>query len=300
MGTASRHLDHKGTAGHERLADHDLAGKSEVRLGRHASRMDPIRLGHSYRALRLHKRWRQIDLAAKARVSASVVSRIERGRVDTVSIATLRKVAEALEATLDIRIRWNGEGLDRLLDQAHAGLVEALVTRLQADGWVTDVEASFSIRGERGSIDVLGYHEATGIVLVTEVKSVVPDSQATLAGVDRKVRLAPEIARARGWTCRGIARLLVIGDSSTSRRRIDALAATYRTAFPAGGREVRRWLGRPDEPIAGLLFLPYSQPTHARTSTTGMQRVRRARSTARGAHTRTGRSDGGDSDPETR
>ncbi len=106
------------------------------------------------------------------------------------SVATLRKVAEALDASLDIRLRWNGEGLDRLLDEAHAGLVEDLVQRLMADGWVTEVEVSFSIRGERGSIDVLGYHEPTGMVLVTEVKSVVPDSQATLFALDRKTRLA--------------------------------------------------------------------------------------------------------------
>ncbi len=141
-----------------------------------------------------------------------MISRIEHGKIDSVSIATLRRVAEALDAIVEIRLRWNGEGLDRLLDQAHAGLVEALVKRLRADGWLTEVEVSFSIFGERGSIDVLGYHEASGIVLVTEVKSVVPDSQATLVGVDRKARLAPEIARQRGWTCRGVARLLVIGD----------------------------------------------------------------------------------------
>jgi transcriptional regulator with XRE-family HTH domain len=250
--------------------------------------------------VRLQRRWRQSDLAAKAHVSASAISMIERGRLDSVAIGRLRLVAEALDATLDVRLRWNGEGLDRLLDQAHAGLVEALVTRLQADGWVTDVEVSFSIRGERGSIDVLGYHEATGMVLVSEVKSVVPDSQATLAGVDRKARLAPEIARARGWSCRGVARLLVIGDSSTSRRRIDSLAATYRTAFPASGTEVRRWLRRPESPIAGLLFLPYSQPTHARTSTTGMQRVRRARKPAAGPQTRAIRAYGTDSDPDPR
>ena len=175
----------------------------------------------------------------------------------------MRKVAEALDATLEIRLRWNGEGLDRLLDQAHAGLVEQLVRRLQAEGWEADVEVSFSIRGERGSIDVLGYHEASGIVLVTEVKSVVPDSQATLAGIDRKARLAPDIARARGWTCRGVARLLVIGDSSTSRRRIDALSATYRTAFPSEWRRcaslaptARRADGRPS--------LPAIRAVHAR------------------------------------
>src|SRR6476646_3264013 len=146
--------------------------------------VDPVRLGHHYRALRLRRRWRQTDLGAKARVSRSTISRLERGRLDDVSVSALRTVAEALDASLDIRLRWNGENLDRLLDEAHAGLVEDLVQRLGADGWLTEVEASFSIRGERGSIDVLGYHEATGMVLVTEVKSVVPDSQATLYGLD--------------------------------------------------------------------------------------------------------------------
>ena len=239
--------------------------------------VDPVRLGHSFRALRLNKRWRQIDLGEKAGVSASAVSRIERGRLGSVRLGTLRRVAEALEASLEIRARWNGEGLDRLLDQAHAVLVEQFVGRLRRDGWVADVEVSFSIRGERGSIDVLGYHEASGIVLVTEVKSVVPDSQATLAGLDRKARLAPEIARTRGWTCRGVARLLIVGDSSTSRRRIDALAATYRAAFPVMGVAVRQWLRRPDKPIAGLLFLPYEPSTHAKKPTTGVQRVLKPR-----------------------
>jgi hypothetical protein len=193
-----------------------------------------------------------------------------------VTVATLRKLGEALDASLEVRLSWNGEGLDRLLDQAHADLVEGLVTRLRDDGWVAKVEASFSIDGERGSIDVLAYHEATGIVLVTEVKSVVPDSQATLSGVDRKARLAPEIARARGWDCRGVARLLVIGDSTTSRRRVEALSTTYRAAFPVTGRDVSRWMRHPDRPIAGLLFLPYARRVHGRKATTGVQRVRRA------------------------
>ena len=215
--------------------------------------MDAVRLGHSFRALRLRRRWRQVDLGARAGVSATEISRIERGHVGSTSVDRLRSVADALEANLDVRLRWNGEGLDRLLDQAHAGLVEEVVRRLQAAGWLAAVEVSFSIRGERGSVDVLGFHQATGMVVVVEVKSVVPDSQATLAGVDRKVRLAPEIARARGWECRGLARLLVVGESTTSRRRIEALGATYRTAFPMGGRDVGRWLRRPVAPIAGLL-----------------------------------------------
>ncbi len=256
------------------------ADKCQVRGAAHDRLVDPVRLGHSFRALRLNRRWRQTDLAAKCGISASVISRVERGRLDSISIGKLRRIAEALDASLEIRLRWNGEGLDRLLDHAHAGLVEQVVERLRGEGWEADVEASFSIGGERGSIDVLGYHETSGIVLVTEVKSVVPDSQATLSGLDRKARLAPDIARARGWACRGVARLLVVGDSSTSRRRIDTLAATYRTNFPLSGVAVRQWLRRPDGPMAGLLFLPYVSTMHTRQPTTGMQRVRKPRARA--------------------
>lgn len=255
--------------------------------------MDPVRVGHSFRALRLHKRLRQEDLAAKADASPSVISRIERGRLESIPLGTLRRVAEALDATLDLRLRWNGEALDRLLDQAHADLVETLVQRLQAAGWVAEVEVSFAIRGERGAIDILGFHAATGIVLVAEVKSVVPDSQATLAGIDRKARLAPEIARSHGWDCRGVARVLAIGDSATSRRRIQRLGTTYRLALPAGGREVGRWLRSPDRPIAGILFLPFGHRATGNKATTGMQRVRKRAPAGTRRQTRTGRPVGG-------
>lgn len=238
--------------------------------------MDPVRLGHAYRALRIRSRLRQADVAARAKVSPSTISRVERGRIGTITLGKLRRVSEALDADLDVRLRWNGEGLDRLLDQAHAGLVEVLVERLQAAGWEVEVEASFAIDGERGSVDVAAYYRGRGIVLIAEVKSVVPDSQATIYGLDRKGRLAPRIARARGWDCRGVARLLVIGDSATSRRRIAQLASTYGVAFPTVGRAVSRWLRDPVGPISGLLFVPYARPTNARSETTGVQRVRRS------------------------
>jgi transcriptional regulator with XRE-family HTH domain len=239
--------------------------------------MDPIRIGHSLRALRLRRRWRQVDLAAAVRTSSSTISRIERGRIGGVSMATMRRVCEGLGASLDVRVRWNGESLDRLLDEAHAGLVETLVRELRAAGWSTAVEVSFAVRGERGSIDVLAFHESTATLLVAEVKSVVPDAQATLAGIDRKARLARAIGPDRGWHGRHVARLLVIGDSTTSRRRIERLGATFRAAFPIGSRAVRAWIQAPSESIAGLLFLPYARDVHGSLSVTGRQRVRRAR-----------------------
>ena len=210
-----------------------------------------------------------------------MVSLVERGRVGGVPVGDLHRIAGALEADLDVRLRWHGEGLDRLLDQAHAGLVDGVVRLLQRDGWATAVEVSFSIWGERGSVDVMGFHQRTGTVLVVEVKSVIPDSQAILHGLDRKTRLAPQIAGARGWACTAVARLLVVGESSTSRRRIAALGATYEIAFPVSGWTVRRWMREPAGAVSGLLFLPYARGGSTRTSLTGVQRVRK-----RGIHPR--------------
>jgi transcriptional regulator with XRE-family HTH domain len=236
--------------------------------------MDPVRLGHAFRALRIRRRWRQEDLALTVGISRSAISRIERGRIGPMTLSKLRRVSEALDAELDVRLRWNGEGLDRLLDQAHAGIVEILVERLQAAGWEVDVETSFAIGGERGSIDVVACFPELGMVMVVEVKSVVPDSQATIHGLDRKARLAPQIARSRGWECRGVSRLLVIGDTATSRRRIAQLSSTYRVAYPTVGRAVLTWLRAPAYPISGLLFMPFARPTNVSKGTTGVQRVR--------------------------
>jgi hypothetical protein len=101
-------------------------------------------------------------------------------------------------------------------------------------------------------------------VLVIEVKSVVPDVQATLAGVDRKARLAPLLARDRGWDVAATARLLVLPDDRTARRRLDSFAATFARAFPARTREIRRWLRSPSRALSGVLFLPDSRISGAR------------------------------------
>ncbi len=189
-------------------------------------------------------------------------------------------------------VRWHGEGLDRLLDEAHAGLVELVVGRLQRAGWETQVEVSFNVRGERGSIDVFARRsDSPGLVLIVEVKSVIPDEQAMLHALDRKVRLAPIVGRGLGWEVRRVARLLAVGESRTSRRRIEAHPATYAAAFPMRGRRLSRWLRSPNgEPpgaaqppgtaqpwhhVAGLLFLSAAAGVGVRRVADGRQRIRR-------------------------
>jgi transcriptional regulator with XRE-family HTH domain len=67
--------------------------------------VDLVRLGLGIRALRRRRGWRQKDLAAAAGVAQTVVSLIERGHADRVSMPLLRDVAAALDARLVLHIR---------------------------------------------------------------------------------------------------------------------------------------------------------------------------------------------------
>lgn len=155
--------------------------------------MEVIRIGRVVRAIRRRRGWRQIDLAARIGVSQSLIARVERGGAGRVRLDTLDRIAAALDARLVVRIDWLGEAADRLLDADHADVVERLVTFLRAAGWEVVPEATFNVAGERGSIDILGWHAPTATLLVVEVQTVVPDVQGMLSTFDRKVRHADGI-----------------------------------------------------------------------------------------------------------
>lgn len=216
--------------------------------------MDAIRFGADVRLLRKRRRWTQEHLASEAGVSRWAVAEVEAGRGARLAARDLIRIVTALGGYLSIRIHFQGEGLDRLRDRRHATLVDTLVERLRTDGWEVATEVSFSVYGERGSIDILAFDPITGTLLIVEVKTVVPDIGGMLATIDRKVRLAPELARARGWDVRSVARLLVLPEASTVRRRIADHEATFQNAFPARNVEVNRWLRAPLGPMSGLLF----------------------------------------------
>jgi transcriptional regulator with XRE-family HTH domain len=222
--------------------------------------MDAFRLGQDLRLLRRRKGWTQTQLASAAGTTRWFVSEIERARAGRVNL----DVVARLVAALSVRVLFQGEGLDRLRDRAHARLVDDLVTLLTAAGWEVATEVSFNEYGERGSIDVLAFHPATGSLLVVEVKTVVPDVGGMLMTLDRKVRLASRIAAARGWDVRTVSRLLAFPERRTVRRRVLDHAATFAVGFPSRSAAVRRWIRRPVGPLAGLLFLSDAGPGRTR------------------------------------
>jgi len=218
--------------------------------------MNDVQIGIRFRALRQRRGWRQEDLADRAGVSQDVVSRIERGRLENVPLAKLRRVAAALDADFVLLLRWHGGDLDRLTDEGHAHLVGRVIELLKAGGWQVRTEVSYSIYGERGSIDVLAWHPGTRTLLVVEVKTELVSVEETIRKHDEKARLAARIAAEQlGWTAAAVARILVLPDRSTPRRHVDRHRSVLDAAYPVRGMAVRRWLEQSVGGIAGILWL---------------------------------------------
>jgi hypothetical protein len=187
-------------------------------------------------------------------VSRQVISRIERGELRSIPIGTIAKVAEALEAYVDLTVRWRGEQLEKLMDATHAELVRNCVGLLGALGWMTRVEVSFNHYGDRGRVDVLALHSATGTLLVIEVKSAIGDVQDTLGRLDVKARLGSTISGSIGWKASVVVPALVVAESRTTRRLLSKHAPLF-ARFAVRGRQARGWLRRPGMAVpTGLLL----------------------------------------------
>ncbi len=235
--------------------------------------MDDARVGAVCRAVRIRLRWRQADVAARARVSISLVSLIERGHLDRVSLRVLRRVAAVIDVRVGVLARWRGGELDRLLSSRHSQLQGAVAAWLTGiEGWAVVPEVSFSIWGERGSIDLLAWPAATRTLLVIEVKTELVDADELISTLDRKTRLAAWVLMAEG---------------ATNRRRVAQQAALLRAAYPLDGRQMRGWLRKPgprkpERRVAALSFFSNSTQGRASAPTRAVRRVRRPSSSTSG------------------
>ena len=103
----------------------------------------------------------------------------------------IRRVAAALDVSISLDAWWRGGEADRLVDRAHASLVEAVAVYLRAWGWEVIPEFTFNVYGDRGSVDILAWHQGERILLLVEVKSLLTDLQETLATLSKKTRVVP-------------------------------------------------------------------------------------------------------------
>ena len=174
-----------------------------------------------------------------------------------------------------IDVVWGGRGdLARLLDADHARVVQVWAQHHRAAGWDVWPEASYSIYGERGRIDLLAFHPPSATLEVTEVKTGIWDVQDTIGSLDAKVRLAPRVAIQRGWRPRRVVAALVLMDGSTARRRVADHSALFASLDLRGG-SVRAFIRDPRAACTGILaFVPLSRTNQTGLRRAGQQRVR--------------------------
>jgi hypothetical protein len=157
---------------------------------------------------------------------------------------------------LTVVAQWRGGEGDRLLDRAHASIVEHVVTFLRAADWQVIPEFTFNVFGDRGSVDILAWNPTERILLIIEVKSTLTDLQAMLAALSKKIRVVPGAVReAQGWQPLAVAVLLVVAGTTGNRAVVARHASTFDSALPARSREVRSWLRRPRGSLAGVWFV---------------------------------------------
>jgi transcriptional regulator with XRE-family HTH domain len=217
--------------------------------------MDGRAVGRRFRAIREHLGRTQQEVSRASGVSQGDVSRLERGMAATIKVGTIDRIAVALGASLFLDVRYQGGLGDRLLDRAHAALVDHAVRSLVAE-WEVVVEYAFNHFGDRGSVDILAWHPGTRTLLIIEVKSTFTDLQAMLVSIARKLRVVPDLVRQeRGWDPVAVGRVVVVAGTTANRAIVAAHPAIFDVSFPARTRAVRSWLRAPSGPIAGIWFV---------------------------------------------
>jgi transcriptional regulator with XRE-family HTH domain len=237
--------------------------------------MSDVRVGRVIRAVRLQSRLRQRDLADAAGFDRSILTDLEHGRLENVSLRTARRLCDRLEIDLVVEARWRGGSVDRLLDRGHAGIVEHAARALVASGWQVEPELTFNVYGDRGSVDLVGWHQESRALLLVEVKTALTDLQAMLMSMSRKVRVVPgELAERRGWQRRHLGRILVVLGSTANRSVVRHHASMFAASFPATTGDVRSWIRDPAGDVAGIWFVSPVAVNHATVRRS--RRVRRA------------------------
>jgi transcriptional regulator with XRE-family HTH domain len=220
-------------------------------------------------------------MAAVAGMSRATVSEIERGHIESIPLRTIRLLAAVVDVRVDLAGRWRGGDAERLLNRRHSQLANRIALLLRSmPGWTVEPEVPFSRYGERGVIDQLAWHGATGHLLVIELKTEFVDINEMLGTLDRKARLGPAIAAERGWPARRVSSWVIVSDTRTNRRHSATHAELLRARLRLDGRQFRSFLRNPREATTGLAFWTDSSSDNAR-SEPGHFRTRVCRSAAR-------------------
>lgn len=197
----------------------------------------PEHVGQAVAGLRVALGWTQRELASKAGVSQAWLSRFENGRIRELTFERVERVVTVMGARLVVGV--DAPILSDRRDQrdpAHSRVTEHVAGKLRRAGWLVATEVEVGGDRSRGWIDILAWHEASGVLLVIEIKTEVHD----LGGVQRTLgwyrREATAAARRLGWRPRSVLASLILLATEANDARVSANRATFATAFPVRAR----------------------------------------------------------------
>jgi transcriptional regulator with XRE-family HTH domain len=193
------------------------------------------------RETRLAIGWGQAELARRAGISQSTVSRLERGLLDRVDLAAVGRVFDALGSRLDMRVEVPFlADRRRQQDPAHAHCVAYVSRRLTSAGWVVEREVEVSHGRSHGWIDVLAYRQRDRVLLVIEVKTEIEDLGRIERSMGWYVREGHAAARRLGWYPRQSIGALIVLDTRAIAERLRENREAIAQSFPIRAEGLRR------------------------------------------------------------
>jgi transcriptional regulator with XRE-family HTH domain len=208
--------------------------------GSRIARGDLIRVGNDLRQARIGSGLALARVGSAGALSASQVSRIERGLAPAATVAQLARLGAVVG--LDVRVH-TYPGPDPIRDAAQMRLIRRFQARL-APSLALRAEVPLPAPGDLRAWDawISGFVDGDGVPLEADTR--VADQQARLRRIASKMRDA------------GVEHLIwVVADTRANRAAIDAAGTIIREDFPVGARAALRALGAGRHPGGSALIL---------------------------------------------
>ena len=173
--------------------------------------------------------WSQRELARRAGVTQTEISRIERALSD--SLEAIDRVAATLGCRWSL-IGPHGNGRVDHRDHAHARCSAYVRHHLERHGFIVEQEVEIGTGPSRGWVDVLAFHPVARFLHVGEIKTELRDVGSVQRQVAWYEREVWAVARARGWRPRVSASGLYLLMTEANDASIRLNRAILEQAFP--------------------------------------------------------------------
>jgi transcriptional regulator with XRE-family HTH domain len=187
------------------------------------------------------------ELGARSGISRQMIAAVESTQANP-SLDVITALLDGLDVDIDLVVRGpvQIDGPTRH-DRAHAICSAYVQRRLEAAGWLVAREVRIDGGRYIGWIDLLAFHEPTGILLVIEIKTRLDDIGAIERSMDWHVDRARAAALRLGWHPATVAPWLLalatdeVEDSIRRNRNIwDAVFPVRAVAMGSMARSPRR------------------------------------------------------------